>query len=128
MPLLAAPPDVRALVDPLLGAPYEDYDCWGLVRTLLKQGFALDIDRNPQKAAESIVEVWFRGDARNPLALSLPWDFWIMATRGTVSSHIGIVIDSQYFVHTRRKTGVVLERLTRWQPRLLQLGRLRVLV
>lgn len=118
-------PDIRALADPLLGASYEEYDCWGLVRELLTQGFGLDIERDPQKAAESIVEVWFRGDARTPLAVVQPWDFLIMATRGVVSNHIGIVIDSQYFVHTRQRTGVVLERMTRWQPRLLQIGRLR---
>lgn len=128
MPTVVRIPNIRALVDPLLGRPYREYDCWRLVRTLLKAGFQLDIDADPERAAQHIVEVWYRGDIRAPLALLQPWDFVILATKGLVSNHLGLVVDTTHFVHTRQRCGVVLEPLHRWHPKFLQIARLRTLV
>ena len=75
-----------------------------------------------------VAEVWFRGeDARDPLLVAQPWDLFILAMQGITSSHVGIVIDAELFVHTRRRTGVVLEPMRRWRPKLLQIARLTFL-
>lgn len=119
-------PNLRELVDPILGAPYEQYPCWALARHLMHVGLNLDIVADPQRAAEQLSEVWFEDDPRDPLTLVQPWDLFIMLRHGMVSEHVGVVVDSETLVHTRRTTGVVLEPLQRWKPKLLQLARLRM--
>ncbi len=57
-----------------------------------------------------------------------PYDGLIIAGGEHISQHIGIVVDEEWFCHTRRRTGVVLERMTRWVPYLLQVIRLRSLL
>jgi hypothetical protein len=121
-------PNIRELVDPLLGTSYETFDCWQLVRNLLIQGFGLDIAEQPNQAALLMQEVWFRGDPREPLALTQPWDLYITCEceDRPWSTHVGLVIDDQAFVHARvATTGVAIERMRRWRPKLLQIARLR---
>jgi len=124
-------PNIRELVDPLLGASYEEFQCWALVRHLLIQGFGLDIAQQPSHAAALMQEVWYRGDPREPLTLTQPWDLYITCERDDRpwSTHIGLVVDETTFVHARTAaTGVAIERMKRWQPKLIQLARLRQLV
>jgi hypothetical protein len=124
-------PNIREFVDCLLGTSYETYDCWGLVRHLLMQGFGLDIAQEPSHAAQLMQEVWYRGDPRDPLSLTQPWDLYITCDCDDHpwSTHVGLVVDDRTFVHARTAaTGVALDRLARWKPKLLQLGRLRQLV
>jgi cell wall-associated NlpC family hydrolase len=124
-------PDIHAFVDPLLGKSYEIYDCWNLVRYLLKQGFDLDLVRDAETAAQRVQEVWYRGDAVEPLTIVQPWDLVIIANHEDwpVSDHVGLAVDQQFFVHARRSdTGVALARWRSWRPRLLQLARLRELL
>lgn len=122
-------PPLRAIVDRLLGAPYDAYNCWALLRVLFQEGWQLDLEADPAAAVAQVQEVWFQGDDRDPLALVQPWDILIFRTRGMASSHVGIVYDTTYFVHTRRRVGVCLERyIPVWRPRILQIGRLRRLL
>ena len=72
-------PDIQVLVQPLLGQPYAENDCWDLVRHLLNQGFGLDLVRDAETAAQRVQEVWYRGDAADPLTLVQPWDLVIIA-------------------------------------------------
>jgi hypothetical protein len=131
MAQLVRMPNIRALVDEVLGAPYSQWDCWELTRHLLMQGFGLDIAQEPSHAASLMQEVWYRGDPRDPLSLTQPWDLYITCERDDRpwSTHVGLVVDERTFVHARTaSTGVALDRLHRWKPKLLQLGRLRQLV
>lgn len=121
-------PDLAPLVEPLLGTSYEAYDCWNLVRHLYQQGFGLDLSRQTEQAASLFQEVWYRGDAADPLQVVQPWDLVIIANDEAVpvSDHVGIALDAQRFVHARREvTGVALARLRTWKPRLVQLARYR---
>ena len=123
-------PNIRQHVDAILGASYEQYDCWALTRYLLQAGLGLDIVTNPEEAAQQLREVWAQGDPRDPQGLVQPWDFLIFVTRGMVTSHLGLVIDGVSFVHTRETCGVCEERIGSrlWLPRLFQIGRLRMLM
>lgn len=123
-------PDLRALVNPILGAPYEQYTCWHLVRHLVREGFGFDMAEEPQRAATAFIELWYRGDTPDPLALVQPWDVVILAGQAhlPVSTHVGLALDAVSFVHARDQgVGVVVEPLRRWRPKLLQLARLRSL-
>lgn len=124
-------PDIAALADTFLGQPYSQGDCWDFVRQLFVQGFGLDLARDTEQAATVFQEVWYRGDAADPLTLAQPWDLVIIANHAAlpVSDHVGVALDQQRFVHARRSdTGVAVARLRPWQSRLLQLARLRELL
>ena len=122
-------PDLAAIVEPILGLSYAQYDCWHLVRYVFKEGWAIDFDDDPAHALAQAEEIWFVGDPVDPLTLLQPWDVLIMRTRGLASSHVGVVFDAVHFVHTRKLLGVCLEPLKRWMPprstRLLQMARLK---
>jgi hypothetical protein len=123
-------PDLRALVDPLLGAPYAQYTCWHLVRHLVRAGWGWDMAAEPERAASAFRELWYRGDPADPLSLVTPWDIVICSglPHLPVSTHVGLALDAQAFVHARDQgVGVVIEPLRRWRPKLLQLARLRSL-
>ncbi len=121
-------PDLAAIVDPLLGLPYEQYNCWALCRYLYREAWGEELEEDTNQAWKYVQEIWWQDDADDPLRLSQCGDLWIMRGRGMASHHVGIVLNDQYFTHTRRRTGVCLEPLRRWRPRLLQIARLRRLL
>lgn len=127
-------PNLAALVQPILGAPYTQFTlpgtpapnaCYGLVAYLMREGLGVDMPTDPASLMSHVVEVWFRGDATDPLALVQPWDGYVLATKLAWSDHVGLVTSETHFVHVRQRTGVCLEPLQRWRSRLLQVVRLR---
>lgn len=124
-------PDIQAITQLLLGAAYDAYDCWDLVRHMYCEGFGLDLVRDAERAAVAFQEMWYRGDDIDPLTLIQPWDLVIIANNTVlpVSDHVGVALDAQQFVHARpSETGVALARLRTWKSRLLQIARLRELL
>jgi hypothetical protein len=121
-------PAIEPLVEPLLGLPYAQCHCWQLLRTLYGQGWGIDLDADPAAAAHQVQEIWFSGNATDPLSVMQCWDVLIMKTTGMASSHVGVVVNSMYLIHTRQSVGVCLEPLRRWAPRLMQIARLRRLL
>jgi len=124
----AAWPPMAPLVDELLGTPYEQMDCWGLLAALLQRGFGLDLARDAECLNREFVEVWFAGDARPLETLLQPWDVLICSMYGLVGDHCGVAMNGTQFVHARGKAGVAIERLHRWEEKVLQIARLRRLV
>lgn len=121
-------PDLAAMVEPLVGTPYSQLNCWALCRHLYREVWGEDLDEQPVYAWRHVEEIWWDGDPEDPLTLSRPGDLWIMRAAGMASQHSGIVIDALKFVHTRKRIGTCLELMARWQPRLLQIARLRRLL
>lgn len=131
-------PDIRSVIDPLIGLPYAQFQmrhvaegqdaCWGLVHYLLREGLGLDLEEDPASASAQLAEIWGPGDPRDPLSLVQPWDGYILAVKHAWSDHVGLVVDATSFVHVRVPTGVCIERLRRWRPRLFQVARLRSLM
>src|SRR5262245_23444703 len=120
-------PLLGPLVEPLLGAPYGAYDCGNLLFHLFKVGWGLDLTRDPECLSREFVEVWFQGDPRPPLGLVQPWDCLIVSVHGVVGDHYGLVMEGTQFVHSG-KAGVVIDRLQRWEAKVLQIARLSRLV
>jgi cell wall-associated NlpC family hydrolase len=118
-------PDLAALVEPLLGLPYEQYDCWRLVRRLYRDYWGEDLEDNPAQAWKHVQEIWWQDDAEDPLVVSQSGDLWIMRGLGLSSHHVGVVCNTVHFVHARKRVGTCLEPLRVWRPRLLQIARLR---
>jgi hypothetical protein len=121
-------PDLAAIVDPLLGLPYEQFNCWQLCRHLYREGWGEELDEQPALAWKHVEEIWWQEDAPDPLALTQPWDLWILRGLGMSSHHVSIIVNQVYLTHTRKRLGLCLEPMSRWQPRLLQIARLRRLL
>jgi cell wall-associated NlpC family hydrolase len=124
-------PDINHFIQPLLGTPYRPRFCWDLARSLIHQAFGIALEDDPSHANAHFAEIWYRGDARDPLTLVQPWDAYIMLENDAlpISTHVGLVVDTLTFVHARNnETGVSVERLRRWKPKLLQIARLRRLL
>jgi hypothetical protein len=132
MATLTRLPPLRELVTPFLGQPYAEDECWRLVLDLLQAGGFDTVASDPLQAIQQVVELWFCDDPRDPLALVQPWDWYLLTRRGHPQAgapiqHIGLVVDTTTFVHSRRGVGVCVEPLLRWRPKLVQLARLRCL-
>ena len=67
--------------------------CWGLVLHLFKEGFGFDLATDTTSAAERFAEVWYRGDTRDPWEVLQPWDVLVLATRGPLSDHVGLIVE-----------------------------------
>lgn len=128
-------PNIHRLVEPLIGLPYEHFQlpgpsgqanaCWGLVRELFHKGFGIDLATDSTTAAERFAEVWYRGDARDPWDGLQAWDGLVLATRGLLSDHVGLIVEPTLMVHVRQRVGVCVEPIQRWKPKLVQIVRLR---
>lgn len=124
---VVAIPDLAAIVEPILGLSYAEYNCWRLVRFVFQHGWGLLLDDDPSLAMAHVHEIWFRGDGRDPVALVRPWDVLVFCTKGLASDHVGIMFDAMQFLHTRPRGGVCLQPLRRYSPLLLQVARLKQL-
>jgi hypothetical protein len=118
-------PDLEGIIDPLLGAPYEQWNCWQLCRHLYKEGWGEELETSPAHAWKHVEELWWHEEGTDPSTLTQPWDLWIMRGLGMASHHVGIVVNDRQLTHTRKRLGVCLEPMMRWTPRLLQIARLR---
>lgn len=127
LPALAMP-DLAALVDPLLGLPYAEVNCWELLRKLYSEAWQIDFDSDPMVAVQQVQEIWWQSSTDDPFTLVQPWDVLIFRALGFASQHVGVVVNQEQFCHTRQRNGVCLEYLRRWRPRLLQMARLRRLL
>lgn len=117
-------PPLEALVQELLGAPYSpERDCWWVVRYLFEAGRGVHLDAQADLNALVMQEVWFRGDARPLSAVVQPWDALVINAAGPLADHAGIILDSEYFVHSRKAIGVCRERWQKWHKRILQVVR-----
>jgi cell wall-associated NlpC family hydrolase len=125
-------PDILALVDPILGMSYQEYNCWQLLRYLYGKGWGIDFDDDPACAMAQVGEIWFQGDEADPLTVMRPWDALVFRAQGIASRHVGVVCDPLQFVHTSRKLGTCLGLIRDWAPprstRLLQIARLKRLL
>jgi cell wall-associated NlpC family hydrolase len=129
MATLTSWPNIHELVEPLLGTPYAETNCWQVVQVLYKAGWQLDLAGDPRVLMESFAEVWwFQDDPRSPLLLVQPWDLLLFSIKGLVGDHCAVVLDDRLMVHPRKKLGVVREPMTRLYPKLWQILRLKELL
>ena len=127
-PFLETLPDIRPLVDQLLGRPYAEVNCFALLRHLFAAGWGLDLEADPVQAAQSVLEYWHADDPRDLCTLVQPWDILVLRDLHPWGTHVGVVVDTVSYVHTRPRTGVVLEPIQRWRRWVVQVARLQRLL
>lgn len=110
-----------------IGTPYEDLDCWHLVREILVRECSISIPAlgylDPKHAGSLLSHC-----ERDYKRFSEEWaevqtyqagDLLLFLDRG-LPSHAGLVINASQFIHTQPYTGAVVERLTDayWRSRI----------
>jgi cell wall-associated NlpC family hydrolase len=113
-------------LDDILGLPFADggrgpdeFDCWGLARNIYRRyGLALpdypisamDADRIGRQMAQDAPQ-WVEVFKPYPV----PCLVVIRLSCGSWANHVGVYIGDGQFIHAYKTTGVVIDRLKRWQ-------------
>lgn len=116
--------------DDLIGVPFVDggrdpksgLDCWGLVKEAFRrQGCDVPDYHIPAIEAEGIAgkmkqqeDEWERFDGPHVGCLVL-----LRLTPGLWANHVGIYVGEGKFLHAYLPTGVCIDRLRRWQSRVV---------
>jgi cell wall-associated NlpC family hydrolase len=115
--------------DDLIGKPFkyggrgpDEYDCYGLMMEVFRRMgvklpdyFSTDQDdANAVQITDGVAQDWQRiaePEVGCGVTLRLSCD------HPTLTTHVGVVVDADLFLHTRAKVGVVAERLSHpvWQ-------------
>lgn len=119
--------DAEATHAQIIGTPYDQWNCWHLIRYLCLHGLRIDLDAEPRKNMDVVYELWWRDDAIDPFTVTQPWDIWVFNPQGLASEHVGVVMDNEWMVQSNRHHGVTREKLRRWRHRLLVIYRLQQL-
>lgn len=110
----------------LVGIPYKPggttpeggFDCYGLVRYVIREKFAVEL---PEKTVN-----WrsYGRVIRSPRNVK-PYDVVMMWTvEAGVVDHIGIAVDAENMLHTASIFGAsVVDRIARYSPRIVAVGR-----
>ncbi len=112
---------LQITIDDLLGKPFVDggrgpdtYDCWGLVREVFRRhGIELPDYRISCLAKEAIDRqvaldrsFWTRCDLAGPPVPSLV----VLKQHTQFCNHTGVYLGEGRFLHTLKKTGVIIDR------------------
>lgn len=118
------------LYDDLIGIPFADggrdpkkgLDCWGLVKEAFRrQGYAVQ-DYNISAAKAANIAWTMKKQENDWIHLNEPRVGCLVLLRLTPrlwANHVGIYIGDGKFLHAYLPTGVCIDRLRRWQSRIV---------
>lgn len=104
----------------LVGISYNDLDCYELTQKFYSKVFNKDLDilydiRPDEKKTKTLFEK--QKSSFDKVTIPQFGDI-IVFNVATLPCHIGIYINNRLFLHTRKHTGSVLERLAQWNKRI----------
>lgn len=113
----------------LIGTPYEEKDCWAVVRDFYK----LQFDMNLLPYYEEIPEG--REDAKDLIYSSMKdfeevvgprkmGDIFLIRLYG-VESHVAVYLGEEKMLHTSKHTGCIIESISRWSKLIVGTYRVR---
>lgn len=103
----------------LIGTPYEQLDCWGVVREFYKLVFNLELKQYYEEVPET------RDMARNIVYASMKdfeevkgprqfGDIFLIRLFG-IESHIAVYLGNGTMLHTSKHSGCLIEKTVRWE-------------
>ena len=106
--------------------PQEGLDCAGLAFYIFKECKGIILQNDLAKNLSHVTEKWWYTDGEFPQVEA--WDIVFFAIKNNpilYTDHVGIVYDSESFVHMRKNIGVCKEYLSRWRKhnKIIQIGR-----
>lgn len=109
-------------IEEFIGLPYDEYDCFKLTRLVYKKINNLDLpehfysDPLDHFHVSQVVSLhkWRYKKVQKPKL----GDIILLRVYG-VPSHLGIYIDQNRFLHTQKQTGSIVDRLDKWEKRIV---------
>lgn len=122
---------MRPDVGDFIGIPYEKMNCWELCVYFYHKVLGYELKHYYQGEVIGLEKVKKAHDLIYTNIGSFEkvedpkfGDLMLLSVLG-IESHIGIYIDNNVFLHTRKNTGSVLDRVSRWAHRLSGYYRVR---
>ena len=105
----------------LIGVPYEVSDCWGIVKDFYSLVFNKELPDYYDEAPndDNLANMYVENAKGNFERVETPefGDLILIRLNG-IPCHIGVFIGEGKMLHTIRGSGCVIERLSRWIPRI----------
>jgi len=105
----------------LIGAPFEEMDCFALVRKCyeIERGVIIPPARPPPDTAQialratldEISKNWRKVEKRKGVCVALRYDI----NHPKIVTHFGYMIDENHILHTTSQTGAIVERLANYE-------------
>ena len=106
-----------------LGRAYDEYNCWTIVRSIFADMKNIELDSDIYKASIDFVEIWYDSGQEIRPEILMPYDILSMRRYRPYIEHVGLVVDAGRFLHARPRTGVVIEPISRWAHKVVQVAR-----
>jgi len=106
----------------LIGIPYEEMDCWAIVREFHRLYKGVEISRyiynDPCDHDE--IKVIVSNEKPNYLKVVNPklGDIILIRVFGA-AAHLGIYLNENQFLHTQKGTGSIVDKIEKWKPRIM---------
>lgn len=105
----------------LIGAPFEEMDCFALVRKCyeIERGIIIPPARAPHDRAklvfseflDEISKNWRKVEKRKGTCVALRYDI----NHPKIVTHFGYLIDEEHILHTTSQTGAIVERIANYE-------------
>lgn len=114
-----------------LGLTYSAYDCYDLLKLFYSREFGIELiskDYLSPKAVDLDTVIKCRNSYTHLVDTqkesfkkvdSPQYGDVLLFTSWGIPAHVGIYIDRDYFLHTQKRSGACVERITTWKKRLL---------
>ncbi len=101
-----------------IGTPYDELNCWQLVRAIYRDEYNIDLPELPIESHER--DNWERVELNAEKIGDL-----LLFQETVMKRHVGVVVGNQMMVHADRKLGTVAARYTspQWKPKLQKIYR-----
>lgn len=104
----------------IIGLPYSAFDCYELIQLLYKKAFSIELDTLYQVTPDELgVNKMMEQKKGDFIKVTKPeaGDIILINIIG-LTCHVGVYIGGGKFLHTRKSTGSVIDRISRWEKRI----------
>jgi cell wall-associated NlpC family hydrolase len=113
---------IQASLSNYVGLSYKEYDCYQLLVKIYKELLNIDLPDHIYQDPFNFTHISQVVNTNVPQYIEVqnpkPGDIILLRVFG-VPSHLGIYINAHKFLHTTKQTGSVIERLDKWEKRIL---------
>lgn len=104
----------------VIGVPYEEMDCWDIVKYFYAHAFDIDLsayDIVPQDLKTNAPQIEKKKRFFDKIEEPRTGDIILFTVLGH-NAHVGIYLDSSTFLHTKKSVGCAIERFEYWKKRI----------
>ena len=100
----------------LIGTPYSQLDCWGVVREFYRIEFGITLKKYYEETPTgSEATKTVKAGTEDFVRVETPQfgDIITLKING-ILGHVGVFLNGQQFLHTKSNTGCIVDKLPKW--------------